>query len=200
MSLIYQTQMRRPKGPPSTAHGLFNSLLTVRIVSRNDTGWTTEFDSRLARDLSLLQSVQTVSGAHPSSYPMGTGRVMRARCEAHHSPPSSVEVKNGGAIPPLPVSIHGMVLNQLSMRTTLPCLYRTPYDFNLQKQCTDPRNDYSCYTKCAILYLSLSARQTPLDCKDVSRLRSSRKHARFTNALIEDPTVWTITCYQRCLT
>jgi hypothetical protein len=29
----------------------------------------------------------------------------------HHSPPSSVEVKNGGAIPPLPTCLHGMVLN-----------------------------------------------------------------------------------------
>jgi hypothetical protein len=30
---------------------------------------------------------------------------------AHRSPPSSSEVKNGGAIPPLPIHLHGVVLN-----------------------------------------------------------------------------------------
>jgi len=32
-----------------------------------------EFDSRQNRDFSLRHSVQTGSGAHPTSYPMGTG-------------------------------------------------------------------------------------------------------------------------------
>jgi hypothetical protein len=51
--------------------------------------------------------VQTGSGAHTASYPMGTGgnfpggKVAEA-CEAHNPPLSSAEVKNGGAIPPLP--------------------------------------------------------------------------------------------------
>jgi hypothetical protein len=50
-----------------------------------------------AGNFSLHHSVQTASGAHPASYPMGT------RCsfpgvkwpgrEADHSPPSSAEVK-----------------------------------------------------------------------------------------------------------
>jgi hypothetical protein len=31
--------------------------------------------------------------------------------EADHTPPSSAEVKNGGVIPPLPISLHGSVLN-----------------------------------------------------------------------------------------
>jgi hypothetical protein len=31
--------------------------------------------------------------------------------EADHSPPSSAEIKNGGAIPPLPIRLHGLVLN-----------------------------------------------------------------------------------------
>jgi hypothetical protein len=30
--------------------------------------------------------------------------------EADHSPPSSAEVKNGGAIPPLPIHLHKVVL------------------------------------------------------------------------------------------
>jgi hypothetical protein len=54
---------------------------------------------------SLLHSVQTESEAHSASYPMGTGGsspgTKRQGREAGHSPSSS-EVKNGGAIPPLP--------------------------------------------------------------------------------------------------
>jgi hypothetical protein len=42
-------------------------------------------------DSSLLHSVQTGSGAHPASYPIGS---------EGHSPPSSAEVKSGGAILP----------------------------------------------------------------------------------------------------
>jgi hypothetical protein len=33
--------------------------------------------------------------------------------EANHSPPSSAEVKNGEAVPPLPIFLHGMVLNSM---------------------------------------------------------------------------------------
>jgi hypothetical protein len=47
---------------------------------------------------SLHHRVQTGSGAHPASYPMGTGRsfsgVKQLGYEADHSPPSSAEVKN----------------------------------------------------------------------------------------------------------
>jgi hypothetical protein len=50
-------------------------------------------------DLSLLHSIQTGSGAHPASYPVGNrvmifqGGAMRQRREADHLP----EVKNIGA-------------------------------------------------------------------------------------------------------
>jgi hypothetical protein len=63
-----------------------------------------------ARNFSLLHSIQIGSGAHRATYPMGTG-VTRLWREADHSPPSSAEVKNGGAIPPLPVRLHGVVLH-----------------------------------------------------------------------------------------
>jgi hypothetical protein len=57
-----------------------------------------------ARDFSLLHRGQTGSGAHSASYPMGTGGdsrgIKRPGREANHSP-SSAEVKNGGATPPL---------------------------------------------------------------------------------------------------
>jgi hypothetical protein len=63
------------------------------------------FGSRQGEEFSLLLSTQTGSGAHPASYPMGTGGavpgVKRPGREADHSPPSSAEVKNGETIPPL---------------------------------------------------------------------------------------------------
>jgi hypothetical protein len=47
---------------------------------------------------SLLHVVQTGSGAHPASYPMGTGGDFPwgkwPGREADHSPPTSIEVKN----------------------------------------------------------------------------------------------------------
>jgi hypothetical protein len=54
---------------------------------------------------SIPSSVQTESGAHPHSYATSAGRFslglkLQGR-EADHSPQSSVEVKNGGAMPPL---------------------------------------------------------------------------------------------------
>jgi hypothetical protein len=64
------------------------------------------FDSRQGQDFSRLHNVQTGSGAHPATYPMGTGAIFpgvkRQGREADHSPTSSAEVKNGGAIPPIP--------------------------------------------------------------------------------------------------
>jgi hypothetical protein len=37
--------------------------------------------------------------------------VKRQRLEGDHKLPCSAEVKKGGAIPPLPIRIHGVVLN-----------------------------------------------------------------------------------------
>jgi hypothetical protein len=50
----------------------------------------------------LFHNVQTGSEAHAASYTMGTAGVRRQGHEADHSPPSSTEIKNGGAIPPVP--------------------------------------------------------------------------------------------------
>jgi hypothetical protein len=54
----------------------------------------------------MFHRVQTGSGAHPPSVqwapgPLSLG-IMRPDREADHSPPSSAEVKNGVATPPLP--------------------------------------------------------------------------------------------------
>jgi hypothetical protein len=56
-----------------------------------------------AGDYSLLHSIQTGSGAHSGSYRMGREGsfpgVKRPGREVDHSSPSSVKVKNGGAVP-----------------------------------------------------------------------------------------------------
>jgi hypothetical protein len=56
-----------------------------------------EFESLYGQKFSLLHVVQTGSGVHPTSYPMGTTAVFpevkRRGREADHSPPVSVEVK-----------------------------------------------------------------------------------------------------------
>jgi hypothetical protein len=60
---------------------------------------------KLLLDLRKLLLLQTVAGAHPASYPMGTGAlppgVKRPWREADISPPFSTKIKNGGAILPL---------------------------------------------------------------------------------------------------
>jgi hypothetical protein len=76
-----------------------------------------EFDSQQGHRISVLHSVQTGFGAYTASYTMRTGGsfpgggVKRQGREADHSPPSYVEVKKDGAIPPLPLRLHGMVVN-----------------------------------------------------------------------------------------
>jgi hypothetical protein len=54
---------------------------------------------------SPLHSLWTGSGAHTTSFSVGTGGsypgVKRLGLGSDHSPPSGVEVKNGEAVPPL---------------------------------------------------------------------------------------------------
>jgi hypothetical protein len=77
--------------------------------------WTTGVRFSAREKLFLLHSVHTGSGTHPASYPIGTGcsspGVKRPVREPDHSPPASAEVKNDGAIPPLPIRLHGIMLN-----------------------------------------------------------------------------------------
>jgi hypothetical protein len=83
------------------------SISIAQPVLQRPTGWAAgiRFPAR-ARGIYLLHSGQTGSGAHPilsngyrRALPLGVKWPGR---EADHSPPSSTEVKNGGAIPPLP--------------------------------------------------------------------------------------------------
>jgi hypothetical protein len=63
------------------------------VNSLDDQG--SEFESRWGQEFSHV--VQTGSGVHPTSYPMGTGGfflgVKRPGSDADHSPPTSAEVK-----------------------------------------------------------------------------------------------------------
>jgi hypothetical protein len=61
--------------------------------------WAIEVRSPTGADFSSSPCVQTGSGAHPASYPMGTGGSFpggkaRPGRDTDHSPPSSAEVKN----------------------------------------------------------------------------------------------------------
>jgi hypothetical protein len=65
--------------------------------------------------LSPVCIVQTVSGAHLASYPMGTrapsDKAKRLEHEADQSPPTSAEVKNAWIHASIFHSIYGVVLN-----------------------------------------------------------------------------------------
>jgi hypothetical protein len=59
------------------------------------TDWTIGVPSPTgAEDFSSSLCVQTGFGAHPASWPMGTGGKARPGRDADHSPPSSAEVEN----------------------------------------------------------------------------------------------------------
>jgi hypothetical protein len=66
------------------------------------------------RNFSLLHSVQTGCRSHASSCRMGVGSVFPwvkwPWRETVHPIPSGAEVKNGGAINPLPISLQGVML------------------------------------------------------------------------------------------
>jgi hypothetical protein len=67
----------------------------AQSVERLAIGWTTEgseFESWWDQEFSLLHVVQSGSGVHPTSYPIGTGGSLPGS-EADHSPPTSAEVK-----------------------------------------------------------------------------------------------------------
>jgi hypothetical protein len=64
---------------------------------------------------SLLHVVQTGSGTHPASYPMGTGAfslgIKQPGLEADHSPPTSADVKKTWIYTSTPPCLYGIVLN-----------------------------------------------------------------------------------------
>jgi hypothetical protein len=70
-------------------------------------GWASKVEFPAGpNNFSHIHSIQTDSGAHLASYTMSTvglsSVVKRPGCETGHSPPSSAEVENPSAVPPLP--------------------------------------------------------------------------------------------------
>jgi hypothetical protein len=76
---------------------LFSYVLYRRYSDWLQAGRPIDQSSGPGRVKNFLHCVQTGSGAHPASYPMGTGGsfpgVKRQGREADHSPPTSAEVK-----------------------------------------------------------------------------------------------------------
>jgi hypothetical protein len=70
---------------------------------------------RVKKNSFSLHVVPTDSGAHPTSYLMGSGAlslgVKRRGRKGDHSPSSNAKVRNGGAVPPLLHSFHDAVFN-----------------------------------------------------------------------------------------
>jgi hypothetical protein len=69
----------------------------------------------------FLHIVQTGSGSTQPPIEWVPGAVKRPGSEADHSPPASVEFKEDLYVHSL-IRLHGVVLNSLSTRTTLPCM------------------------------------------------------------------------------
>jgi hypothetical protein len=78
-----------------------------------------------------LGSTQSPIQWVPGAVTLGVKRQER---EVDHSLPSCVQVKNGGAIPPLPIRLYDVVLNELSTRdnfTFFNCLFSCVWDRRL---------------------------------------------------------------------
>jgi hypothetical protein len=94
-----------------TGYGLDDRMIGVRFPAG-------------AGNFSLRPRVQTGSGAHPASYPVGNRGsflgVKRPRREADHSPPPTAEVKKNEWIytSTPPIRLHGVAL-KLSTGTSL---------------------------------------------------------------------------------
>jgi hypothetical protein len=94
---------------------------TVRAIIWKMKITTRNFEQTPIQNCSLLHSIQTGFGAHPASYPMGTGGcfsgVKRPRREADHSPlvPKSRMV----GLYLHSTCLHGAVLSSLSTGTNL---------------------------------------------------------------------------------
>jgi hypothetical protein len=79
-----------------------NIILIIRVMKSQGKSVSIVSDYGL-NDRALIPSrgkgfssslcIQTSSGAHQASYPMGTRGKAQLGCDADHSPPSSVEVK-----------------------------------------------------------------------------------------------------------
>jgi hypothetical protein len=77
---------------------MYHGVEIAQLVQQRATSWTARVRFPEVQDFSLLHSLQTDSGAHPASCPVGTWDlfprgVKRQGREADQLPPSSAEVK-----------------------------------------------------------------------------------------------------------
>jgi hypothetical protein len=109
----------------ATGYGLDDCMVGVRFPAE-------------AGNFSLRHRVQTASGAHPASYPVGTGGsqgVKRPAREADHSSPSSAEVKNGRSYTSTPpIRLHGGCLVKHRDNFTFTFTCENNYTFVLFRQ------------------------------------------------------------------
>jgi hypothetical protein len=94
------------------SHGSLVSIATRLRAGRPG------FDSRLGMwNLLFRHSVQTISGVHPASYPMGFGEILSSGAkwpeyEAKYLSPSSTKVKNTWNYTSTPpIRLHGVALS-----------------------------------------------------------------------------------------
>jgi hypothetical protein len=133
-------------------------------------GWTAGIQFPAGVRFSLLHSVQSGSGAHPASYPLGTGGSFPGGKTAgawSWPPPPSAEVKNGWAIPPLPhmSSLH----SDLSTGTTLPLPYILMNKANLHVRIVAFTKPWG--TQILILWICGSIGQNVTDLNKLSRFQ-----------------------------
>jgi hypothetical protein len=89
--------------------------------------------------------------------PSFLSNVKRLGREAHHSPLSSAEINNGGAVPLLSLRLHGAVLNLLSPGTTLPVPIQAEFTLNIRQTMDSILRNIS-VTDCTNLYILLTFR------------------------------------------
>jgi hypothetical protein len=108
---------------------MFRCCIRTDDSTINDSGYTSLvmspwFNSRKGQEVFLYSTASRPALGtthHPIKRVLGalTPWLKRQGHEADRSPPSTAEVKNGGAIPPFPIYLNGVVLNKLSTGTNL---------------------------------------------------------------------------------
>jgi hypothetical protein len=105
---------------------LSGASVVCLLYKRTQLGWLSRYINGLRPGIAfsagawhfiLLHSVQTYTGAHPASFPMGSGGPFPGGGDASGArswllASSKAEVKNVGAVlPPPPIHLHGVVFN-----------------------------------------------------------------------------------------
>jgi hypothetical protein len=105
-------------------------VCSVSVTSGLRTGRSEDRGSISSRDKKCFSHGPCRRWGHPASYTVGTSSGVRRRMrEADHSPTSSAEFKNGGAMPPLPHPFCDVVLDKAQGNFTCTFTF-TPSFYN----------------------------------------------------------------------